>query len=245
MSIYQITYEFEFQNGKKIVYPLQLDKDTISLISDRKSPLPPWTKLEHCQCKVCPLSKDKTPYCPIAANIAGLIEKFKDINSNELVRISVFTAERTYIKEAAAQKGFSSIFGIIMATSNCPIMNFLKPMARYHLPFSTDEETIVRSISIYLLSQYFIAKKRGQPDLSLENLDRAYSLVQKVNQGICDRISSAIRQSQSPGDAVNNAIVILDVLSQLLTTEIEQKLDSFAMLFEINLGKKIGTLPYF
>jgi len=40
------------------------------------------------------------------------------------------------------------------------------------------------------------------------------------------------RQSQSQGDAANNAIVILDMFSQLLTTEIEQKLESFATLFE-------------
>ena len=46
------------------------------------------------------------------------------------------------------------------------------------------------------------------------------------------RITSVVRQSQSQGDAANNAIIILDVFSQLLTTEIEKKLDSFATLFE-------------
>lgn len=236
MATFQIAYEFEFQNREKVVYPLQLDKDTISLIPDQKNPLPPWTKLEHCQCTVCPLIKDRTTHCPIAANIANLIENFKDIKSTEHVRITVFTTERAYMKETTVQRGLSSIFGIIMATSNCPIMNFLKPMAKYHLPFSTDEETIVRSISMYLLSQYFIAKRKVQPDLSLLNLDRAYSKVQEVNRGICGRISSVVRQSQSRGDAANNAIVILDMFSQLLATEIEQKLDSFATLFEgINL----------
>jgi len=232
MSNLTITYEFEFQNGEKFVYPLKLDKETVSLISDRKAPLPPWTKLEHFQCVVCPLLKEKEPYCPIAVNIADLIEHFKDIQSTEHVQITVYTEERTYRKEAPAQKGLSSIFGIIMATSNCPIMNFLKPMARYHLPFSTDEETIIRSVSMYLLSQYFIAKKKEQPDLSLDHLDHAYSMVQKVNRGICNRISSVVRESKSQGDAVNNAVIILDAFSHLLKIEIEQKLDSFATLFE-------------
>jgi len=232
MSNLTITYEFEFQNGEKFVYPLKLDKETVSLIPERKLPLPPWTKLEHFQCIVCPLLKEKESHCPIAVNIADLIEHFKDIQSTEHVQITVYTEERTYRKEAPAQKGLSSIFGIIMATSNCPLMNFLKPMARYHLPFSTDEETIIRSVSMYLLSQYFIAKKKEQPDLSLNHLDRAYSMVQKVNRGIFNRISSVVRESKSQGDAVNNAVIILDVFSQLLQIEIEQKLDSFATLFE-------------
>lgn len=232
MSTFKITYEFEFQNGSKVAYPLQLDKETVSLIPNQKPPLPPWTKLEHCRCTLCPLPKDKNPHCPIAVNIADLIEHFKNIKSTEHVRITVFTEERTYMKEAPVQRGLSSIFGIIMATSGCPIMNFLKPMARYHLPFSTDEETIVRSISMYLLSQYFIARKSGKPDLSLKQLDRAYSMVQNVNKGICDRISTVILESKSQGDASNNAIIILDTFSQLLTMEIENKLDSLATLFE-------------
>lgn len=232
MSTINISYEFEFQDGKKFVYPLRLDKKTISLIPERKAPLPPWTRLEHHQCDGCPLLKEREPYCPIAANISDLIEHFKDIKSTETVRITVYTAERNYWKEGPVQKGLSSIFGIIMATSNCPVMNFLKPMARFHLPFSTDEETIVRSVSMYLLSQYFIAKKRGQPDLSLGALDRAYSMVQKVNRGICNRISSVVQESKSQGDAPSNAVVILDTFSQLLQAEIEEDLESFAPLFE-------------
>jgi hypothetical protein len=231
MSTYKVTYEFEFQNGEKLIYPLTLDKETVSFLLNPQGPFPSWTKLEHYQCIVCPLTKDRVAHCPIAVNIADLIEHFKEVKSTERVRIIVYTAERTFMKEAPVQKGLSSIFGIIMATSNCPIMNFLKPMARFHLPFSTDEETIVRSVSMYLLSQYFIAKKKGQPDLSLKHLDRAYSMVQKVNRGICNRISSVVRENRSQGDAASNAIVILDTLSQLLKAEIEENLDSFAALF--------------
>lgn len=232
METFLITYEFVFRNGKKCVYPLKLNKRTISLISERKRPLPPWTRLEHYQCALCPLTKEDKPYCPIAANIAELVNDFREIQSTENVRINVYTSERTYMKVAPVQKGLSSIFGMIMATSNCPVMNFLKPMARYHLPFSTGEETIVRSISIYLLTQYITAKKRGQPDLSLENLELAYSKVQKVNRGICSRISTAIQESRGQGDAANNAVVILDTFSQLLQIAVEDKVDSLVTLLE-------------
>ena len=233
-TTFEIIYDFEFDDGRKFAYPLILDKNTISLISDRKPPLPSWTKLDYYQCNVCPLTKEDTRYCPIATNIAELIEDFKEIESTEHAWITVHTMERTYRIEAPIQKGLASIFGIIMATSNCSMMNFLKPMARYHLPFSTSEETTVRSVSMYLLGQYFIAKKRGQPALSLKNLDRAYSLVQKVNRGICDRITSVIQESKGHGDAANNAIVILDAFSKILKSEIEENLDSLTPLFESN-----------
>jgi len=153
METFLITYEFVFGNGERHVYPLKLNRRTISLVSEWKRPLPAWTRLDYCQCASCPLPQESNPYCPIAANIAELVNDFKRVQSTENVRINVYTSERTYVKVAPVQKGLSSIFGIIMATSNCPVMNFLKPMARYHLPFSTGEETIVRSISIYLLTQ--------------------------------------------------------------------------------------------
>ena len=232
METFLITYEFLFRNGKRHTYSLKLDKRTISLISERRHPVPAWTRLENHQCDSCPLTPENSLYCPIAANIAELVDDFKEIQSTENVRINVHTSERTYMKMAPVQKGLSSIFGIIMATSNCPVMNFLKPMARYHLPFSTGEETIVRSISMYLLTQYILAKKKGEPDLSLENLERSYSMVQRVNRGICSRIAAAIQERRGKGDAANNAVVILDTFSQLLQIAIEERVDSLAALIE-------------
>jgi len=231
MPTVEITYEFEFEGGRRFVYPLTLDKETTSLISKWKRPPPGWTRLDHDQCKGCPLEQEKVSHCPIAANIAELIEDFKEIESTDNARITVHTVERTYTKEAPAQRGLSSILGIIMATSNCPVMNFLKPMARYHLPFSTSEETIIRSISMYLLGQYFIAKRKGELDLGLKNLERAYAMVENVNRGICGRITSVIQATGAQGDAASNAVVILDAFSHILQAEIEGHLDSLSHLF--------------
>ena len=230
MSLFTITYTFESSTGERTVYPIVLEKQTVSYLPHGQKPPPEWTALENCQCTVCPLTKEEHPNCPIAVNVAELVENWKDIQSTEAMHITVTTEERTCVKDAPAQRGLASILGIIMATSNCPIMNFLKPMARYHLPFSTSEETIVRSTSLYLLSQYFIARKTGHPDLSMENLNRAYGDVQKVNECFCRRIGTAVKISR--GDAANNAVVILDTLSQLLSMEIEDNLDSLAPLFE-------------
>ena len=40
-----------------------------------------------------------------------------------------------------------------MATAGCPWTDRLRPMARFHLPFANEAETVYRSVSMYLLSR--------------------------------------------------------------------------------------------
>lgn len=224
----EIVYTFEVQNKEKFVYPISIDKKSGTLILEGQGVPPEWTRLENCQCEACPLNKELNPHCPIAVNINKLVEYFKDMYSTDQMNISVATEERIYFKEAPAQRGLASILGLIMATSGCPIMNFLKPMARFHLPFSTSEETVIRSTSMYLLSQYFVAKKGGKPDMSLDKLNKAYTDIQQVNKGISRRIATVVNK----GEAASNAVIILDTFSQLLGIEIEDRLDSLQSIFE-------------
>ena len=120
----------------------------------------------------------------------------------------------------------SSIMGVIMATSDCPIMDLFRPMARFHLPFSTVEETTVRSVSMYLLRQYFMAQHKKAADFRLKGLDRHYARVQQVNTGFLARIDQVVSS-----DADNNALVILHSLSQILSIEIDYSLSSLDYLF--------------
>lgn len=224
---YCITYEFQFENGNQKKFNITLDPETITLVPKGSEPKPDWTKLEFHQCSCCPLEKEQHPFCPIAVNIAEIVEEFKnEISSDQCIAICK-TPERTYMKNASVQEGLFSIFGIVMATSNCPIMNFFKPMARFHLPFSTVEETIFRSSSIYLLRQYFEYKKGLIPDLELTKLDQHYEKVQKVNSGILDRTGHIAKK-----DADKNAIVILNALAQMLSFEISDNLNSLEYLFQ-------------
>jgi len=89
---------------------------------------------------------------------------------------------------------------------------------------------VIRSTSMYLLAQYFVAKKGGKPDISLDKLNRAYGDVQQVNGGICNRIATVVKKRDA--EATSNAVVILDTFSQLLGMEIDDKLDSLQSLFE-------------
>ena len=66
-----------------------------------------------------------------------------------------------------------------MATGGCPALAKLRPMARFHLPFATREETLFRSASAYLLGQYFL-KERGEPhELGLEGLGALYEEIRQ------------------------------------------------------------------
>ncbi len=223
---YQILYEFSFEDGKSKLFKVSLDSETIIIIQDEIKNKPDWARLDFGQCKCCPLDKETHPFCPIALNIAELVEEFKNSPSFDDCLVRCITPERTYLKKSSIQEGLFSIFGIIMATSNCPVMNFFRPMARFHLPFSTIQETVFRSTSIYLLGQYFEYKRGKIPDLDLKNLDKHYEKVQGVNQGILARASSVARM-----DADKNAIIILNALAQMLSMEIEDELNSLEYLF--------------
>lgn len=223
----QIVYEFEFKSGRKKIFPVHLDPRTITYQPDASRSKPEWTKLTHCQCTICPLRPEQTPYCPIAVNLAGLVDEFQAEQSTEQVTVHVRTEERTYSRDASMQEGLFSILGIIMATSGCPEMNFLKPMARFHLPFSTHEETTIRSTSMYMLRQFFRNKSGKETDFELKKLQDQYSRVEAVNDGILRRIRSQVRE----GDADANAIVILNGFAQILNVELVTGLSSYEYLF--------------
>jgi len=89
----------------------------------------------------------------VAKNLFNTVEYFKNAPSFEKAEVYVETPERTYYKNTSLQDGLFSIFGVIMATSGCPPLDFLRPMARFHLPFSTLEETMIRSSSMKKLKK--------------------------------------------------------------------------------------------
>lgn len=227
---YTIRYEFYFGDGPPAKeFNVRLDRKTISFVLEQQKTLPDWTKLDYKKCVCCPFTVEEHERCPVAANIAHLVEEFKESQSIEECLIRCITPDRTYEKKTSVQEGLYSVFGIVMATSDCPVMDFLKPMARFHLPFSTIQETLVRTTSIFLLREFFHHKAGRAPDLDMKKLDAKYSNVREVSIGILERIRSVSRQ-----DAGENALAALYTISQMLSAEIKANLDSIEYLF---LGK--------
>lgn len=205
-------YSFTFQDGRVRHYKAEIERSSGRLIStSERSNHPAWTDLEFNKCTHCPLNPAEHPQCPIAKNLETLIHDFKDEKSHIKVSVKVETEHRTYLKELPLQEGLYGIFGLLMATSDCPYFAFLRPMARFHLPFSTLDETLVRSASFYLFKQYFIALKGGHGDFELKDFTQLYENVSLVNQGIIARIRAVAHH-----DADANSIVILDAFASLL-----------------------------
>ncbi|MEY2977186.1 MAG: hypothetical protein RLZZ435_1325 [Cyanobacteriota bacterium] len=147
-------YIFTFEDGDQIKFDLSVNLPSLTLVRSATEDVPEWTRLSHHQCPNCSLTEAESQFCPMALSIQELIEAFQDKLSFNQVTVNVITQERTYSKSLALQRGISSLMGIYMATSGCPVMEKLKPMVRYHLPFASLEETIYRVISMYLFSQY-------------------------------------------------------------------------------------------
>ncbi|MCD6413700.1 MAG: hypothetical protein J7L54_06105 [Elusimicrobia bacterium] len=219
----EIRYEFDFDDGKKVRFEILLDSPSMTVLPGDSVSSPEWARMENFRCSVCELESE---YCPLAENLVELIEKFSEIRSTEEVNVTVQTPERTFKNKLPSQKGISSLLGIYIAGSRCPVMKKLKPMLRYHLPFATIEETIFRATSAYLLGQYFIYKNGGKPDWDMAGLKEIYKKIEKVNENIASRLRDVIKK-----DASVNALVILDVFAKFVPISLEASLAKLKYLY--------------
>jgi hypothetical protein len=213
-----IAYTFRLPDGTERRFAVRLDADTLASVPAEGGNRPPWTRLKYYQCANCPLG-DEVEHCPVAVSLSTVVESFKDAVSFEDTTVTVETAERTYEKKTTLQKGLSSIIGIYMVTSNCPIMDRLRPMVRFHLPFASVEETIYRAVAMYLVAQYFRMRKGEKPDWELAHLADIYREIGMVNEGMTARLRHA-----STEDASVNALTILSTQGGMIPMYLEDSL---------------------
>ncbi len=230
-DIISINYRFIFSNGEQKEFLVELDRKSLHLIPRGVKKTYDWAEISFHRCPRCTLNEKQYQYCPIALNMTDLIEFFKGANSQETVDVEIETRERKYVKTTTIQSGLSSIMGIYMVTTGCPIMEKLKPMVRFHLPFASDEETRYRAISMYLMAQFFLNKKGRRLDLNLTNLVKIYDDIRVVNNHFCERL-----QHFRVEDASINAVVILDCFANSVIFSInEDALEEFEQLFSAYL----------
>ncbi|MFC2061759.1 DUF6901 family protein [Elusimicrobiota bacterium] len=225
-------YKFRFSDGSEKDFDIKLDGQTMDLITEHSDDYPEWTELENFKCSICKLKEEDNKYCPVIISLFDVIEFFRESISHEVVDVIIESKERLYSKQTSLQRGLNSLMGIYMVTSGCPILEKLKPMVRFHLPFSTVDETSFRIISMYLFAQYFIYKNGGKPDWDLKELINVYNDVRVVNKNFCDKLSKVKVQ-----DATINAFVTLDCFAFSISYFIdEDKLDKIKLLFEAYLN---------
>ncbi|NQY68299.1 MAG: hypothetical protein HRT72_11350 [Flavobacteriales bacterium] len=222
-----IRYEFLFEDDSSEVYQVELDLQNQILTNIDRVSYPEWTALELNKCENCPLSSDDYSHCPLAINISGVIEKFTRINSYSKVYLIVTIGDKEIRQRTDAQNAISSLMGLLIATSGCPHTDFLKPMAHFHFPLATEEETLFRTTGSFLLSQYFQLQNGSLDKFNFNQLKSHYNEISKVNHGISKRI-----RASGAHDAIINAIVLLDIFAMLFPIVIEDSLKDIEYIFK-------------
>lgn len=231
---YLIRYVFRLPTGGEHVIDVALDPVTLAArvpppASGHAGSAPPaWTALGHQQCKNCPLKPAQSPHCPAALAIASVVATFADHWSIEEADVRVETPERTVSKATALQHGLSSLLGVLLATSGCPVLRKLRPLARYHLPFASEEETVFRAVSMYLVAQFLRAEDGKPADFRLDGLAELYREIGTVNRGLAARMRSAATK-----DANVNAVIVLDAFAKSLPDVIETRLAELKSRFAV------------
>jgi len=205
-------YEFLFDDGRKECFHLTISDRTLTL-----DPLPldydaEWIRLGCHQCPGCSLAAAQHPYCPVARNLAQVLPKFVNDLSYTTVLARVTTANRVMEKKGPLETCVSSIMGLIMATSGCPVLDVLKPMAFTHLPFANEDETMFRAVSSYLIGQYIRMLNGMKPDWDVKNLGALYKGISALNAEFTERL-----RSMKGKDANVTALISLDLFAQFGT----------------------------
>ncbi len=225
----RVIYNLRAASGAEHTFEIDLERHQHAAPLPSGTP-PEWTLLEFQRCPNCPLETSQQLWCPTACDLVPLAEPFADALSIDRVDVWVHTADRSYFKNCDMQTALKSLFGLVMASSACPHMARLKPLAYFHLPFATLEETVHRTVGAYLVNQY-IAQGEGKPaDWDLNGLEALYSELRTVNVHFMKRLRKA-----STEDANINALQSFVSISSVVEMGIDDMLAKMVPLLKRGL----------
>lgn len=217
-----IEYRITLDDNHQFSYRIELDRVYEAEVAQSA---PAWTRLEYQQCSNCPLSKDNFSHCPAAVDLHRVIEDFQGLPAFKKVSVWVRTPEREYTKLLGLEEGLRALLGVIMATSACPVLGKLKPMAQNHLPFANSQEFTLRTVSLYLTQQYFNLREGRPADWELKGLVRMFQQLQLVNQAFWQRIHATCE-----GDSNLKAFLTFFSMASSMTYSLETQLQKIRPL---------------
>jgi Domain of unknown function (DUF6901) len=220
----RVRYRFDLPDGSQKFLDFTFDPADFRLANAAPAAPPFWTALTFSQCANCPLDAADHPHCPAALQMAPAVELLEALVSFDTVGVTVTQEERKIYAETTAQQAMSSVLGLIMATAGCPWTDRFRPMARFHLPFASEVETVYRSISMFLLARELAGASEPHGFAALEKL---YENLHVVNRDMARRLGAATRT-----DPAQNAIALLDAHAALLPAAIASSLEELKPLFD-------------
>jgi hypothetical protein len=232
MEPIRITYRIGLNDKTTEVFDFDLDGESFELISKPIANPPSWTELAFKQCSHCPLKVEEHKHCPLALQLHDVIERFHATRSIDEVKLEVVTEERTVVQTTALQRVLSSMLGLISPTCGCPKTAYMRPMARFHLPLSSEEETVFRVAGMYLVAQYFLTHNGKKGQFAFDGLIKIYEDLHILNKAIASRLQYA-----TDSDSSKNAITLLDMYSSLVPMLLEDQLAEIRGFFSAFLPK--------
>lgn len=227
-----IEYLLQLQDSSEELFTVRIHPQTLEMQREHLEDLPEWTRLSFFRCPGCELSERDFPHCPAAANLVAIVQRCEKILSCDKVLLQVTSKERILRQETTAQKALCSLMGLVIAASPCPHTSFFKPMARFHLPLASEEETIFRATATYMLCQYFVNNNGGEADFEMKGLENIYHKMHEVNMTMAMRLRKA-----AGADSSINAIVLLDLFAKAMPYFLHQSLEGIRYLFQPLLAK--------
>lgn len=222
----RITYSLE-NHGERHTFVVALDPLTLALQLPPRAEPPAWARLESHRCAGCPLDPAVASHCPMAVALIEIQAFASRLDSFSPTSVTIGGPEREVRAEVPAQRAISSLMGLLVATCGCPEVAWLRPMARFHLPLASEEETIYRATSMYLLAQYFRRHAGLESDITLAGLQDRYRRLHEINMAMAARLKEAIDK-----DASINAVVLLDMYAKALPRTIDTAIEELAYVFK-------------
>lgn len=212
----KIIYFFRLESGEGYRFDVEFDRPAAG------GELPEWTRLESDKCPHCPLPGTAGEYCPAAADLVPVVERFSALSSIDRMEVHVVTTQYEMRKRTDTQTALRALMGLILATSACPILRRMLPLAHMHMPFATATESVYRIVSMHLLGCHLRGAAAG-----LDGLDELFADIDRLNHAFFGRLKRAVQR-----DAGINALLALHSHGMLASLSIKPELETIRTWFE-------------
>jgi len=215
---HEVVYRFRLENGDEVRFDVRIDRPGATAGDG----LPAWTALEQNRCPHCPLPTTPGAVCPAAADLVPVISRFSALASFVRADVSVTSPEREVRKQTDVQTALSGLMGLILASSGCPILRRLRPLAQTHLPFTPQSETLYRVAAMHLFGCFL----RGEP-ASLDGLRQFFSDLDRLDHAFAERLRVAAEK-----DASLNALLMLHTRALMVSLSLDEGLKQIRAWFD-------------
>jgi len=211
-------YQIKSKTGEQLSFNVQNHTDLDPRELNSRSDLPDWVKLEYHQCPICPFKSENVTFCPAAFEMQDVIHQCSSCISTERIELSRLAEEGTVTTETDMQRALFAVIGEKVISSGCIKLNSRQWTLDYYSILTTPENLFYRSISSYLMRQYFASPGKCDPDLKghLDYLDEVIDIFGNLLQRI---------RGKSSQDASNNALGSIVMSAHLLRHQRDDWLD--------------------